>query len=64
MTEVIAIVCTGRSKEELGNIAEQLVREKLVACANVLAPVSPSNGLLATVVLELSLESGCYLWRA
>jgi periplasmic divalent cation tolerance protein len=40
MSDVIAIVCTGRSKEEMGSIAEQLVQEKLVACANVLGPVS------------------------
>jgi len=40
MSDVIAILCAGRSKEELGKIAERLVSEKLVACANVLGPVS------------------------
>ena len=40
MTDVIAIMCAGRSKEELGKIAEHLVSAKLVACANVLGPMS------------------------
>ncbi len=40
MSDVIAIMCAGGSREELGKIAESLVTKKLVACANVLGPMS------------------------
>jgi periplasmic divalent cation tolerance protein len=32
-------MCAGRSQEELSKIAERLVTERLVACANILGPV-------------------------
>ncbi len=39
MSEVIVVLCTAGSVKELEEIAERLVTEKLVACANVMSPV-------------------------